>query len=488
MHPKFFRILLPLAALWLTSAAGKAYVFEMNNDQPPKSVSWTRDRTVQMQLSLSGPPAPSGSDGFTTFNQSAEDALHVWNPYLAHLDFLAVKNSPVHPSDSDDEMSVLFSSTVFGKDWGANTLAITLLTFRGTVMEETDTLFNTHYTWDSYRGPLRPGVVDFHRVAIHEFGHTLGLDHPDNFGQTVTAIMNANVSSIDTVQQDDINGVKAIYSTGPAYNSGGSAPVMLNISTRAFSGTGDNVLIGGFIVQGPQPATLLIRGLGGSLRAFGITGVLPDPTLTIYGPQQHQIAASDDWFTQPNAAQIATYRLDPPNSIESATIITLNPGSYTAIVQSYSDSTQPAEPGIALVEIYDLHLTNSRLGNISTRGLVQGGDKIMIGGFIVGPGSTKPVVVRALGPSVGDAGVANFLADPTVELRDQSGNLVASNDNWQDGPNASQINGEGFAPHHPSESALQVTVTPGNYTALVRGAGGGSGVALVEVYDLSRSP
>jgi hypothetical protein len=467
-------------ALIMAASAASGFVLE--------GQSWTRDRTVQMQLSLGGNQALS--DGFTSFNQSAQDALNVWNTYLAHMQFSAVLNSPVTPSNSDDEMSVLFSSTVFGQTFGSNTIAITILNSRGTVLEEADTLFNNAYTWDSYRGALRPGVIDFHRVAIHEFGHTLGLDHPDQHGQTVTAIMNADVSDIDTVQPDDIAGVQSIYSSGPAYQSGSTAPapVMLNISTRAFVGTGDNVLIGGFIVQGSMPATVVLRAMGGSLSASGFTSVLEDPTITIYDSNNNVVTTNDDWFNSANGATIASYHLDPPNSIESAVYVTLNPGAYTAVVQSFSSPTQPAGTGFGLVEVYDLHTTTSRLGNISSRGLVGTGDNILIGGFIVGNGAAKTVVVRALGPTLADRGVANSLADPTLELRDGSGNLIAANDNWQQSPNAAAIQSEGLAPAHPSESALQVTVNPGNYTGLVRGVNNSTGFALIEIYDLSPAP
>ena len=186
--------------------------------------SWTLDRTVVMQLSLGAPRALL--DGFASFNESAQDALNVWNPYLAHLHLTAVLASPVTATSGDDEMSVLFSSTVFGDKFGSGTLAITLLNYRDSVMEETDTLFNTAYSWDSYRGPLLPNVVDFHRVAIHEFGHTLGLDHPDQAGQNVVAIMNSHIGDIDTAQPDDIAGVQFLYNNGPAYQSSVPAPVL----------------------------------------------------------------------------------------------------------------------------------------------------------------------------------------------------------------------------------------------------------------------
>lgn len=450
--------------------------------------SWIRDRTVVMQLSL-GAPRPL-MDGFGSFNESAQDALNVWNGYLAHVRLRAVLDSPVAPSNSDDEMSAFFSNTLFGDKIGADTLAVTLLNYRGSVMEETDTAFNNVFTWDSYRGALRRGVEDFHRIAIHEFGHSLGLDHPDQATpkQTVTAIMNANESNVDTVQPDDIAGVQSIYSTGPAYQSVNNAPVLLNIATRASIGTGDNVLIGGFIVQGSQPATVVLRAIGGSLRAVGLTNVLDDPMITIYDVNHNVVATNDDWISSSDASTIASYHLDPPNSIESAVYATLNPGAYTAVVQSFSSSTQPAGTGIGLVEIYDVHTSNSRLGNISARGQVQTDDDILIGGFIIGGAQTKTVVVRGMGPTLGDGGVSNFLVDPTLELRDGSGNLVATNDNWQQGPNAAAIQAAGLAPAHPSEAALQATINPGNYTALVRGVNGTTGVGLVEVYDRSAAP
>jgi hypothetical protein len=463
------------------------YVREFDNTIP---LAWVKDRTVVMQLSL-GTGTRLLRDGFTSFNDSAIDALKTWNPHLAHLQFSWVKNSPVTPAEGDDEMSVAFANKVFGADFGKGTLAVTVLAYRNGNFEETDTVFNSAISWDSYRGALTPDrVIDFHRVAIHEFGHTLGLDHPDQAKppQNVVAIMNSQVSNLDTLAQDDINGVTAIYGTGPAYNSIPNGPVLMDLSTRGSTLTGNNVLIGGFIVQGSQPAQFVVRCLAFSLASFGIPNALGDSVIELRDANNNLIASNDDWFTSSDAATISSYHLDPPNSIESALLVTLNPGAYTAIVKSFSAAQQPARTGVALFEVYDLRKSGSRLGNVSTRGHVGTGNTILIGGLIVGGSTPKPVVVRALGPTLTQFGVTGVLADPYLELRDANGNLIEANNDWQQSPEATTIRADGLALPNAKESAIARTLSPGNYTALVSGVGGTTGTALVEVYDESASP
>lgn len=448
--------------------------------------SWTLNRTVVMQLSLG--PSKTLLDGSTSFNQSAQNALEVWNPYLAHLQFSAILFSPVVPDPNDDEMSVFFAANIFGEKFGSGVLAVTLLNFRGTVFEATDTVFNSAYIWDSYRGAFNPGVLDLRRVAIHEFGHTLGLDHPDQDGQVVTAIMNSHISDVDTVQADDIAGAEALYADGPPYQSGPDAPVLRNLSTRGFIGTGDDLMIGGFIVQGSEPATLILRAIGLSLSAGDIAGALADPMITVYDSNQNQIATNDDWFISADAETIASFHLDPPNSRESALYLTLQPGAYTAAVQSFTDAQSPPTTGVGLFELYDLSTSSGRAGNISTRGQVLGGDNVLIGGMIVGGTETKTVIVRAVGPSLGATGIANPLSDPTLDLYDGNGAIMQSNDDWQQGPDAQTITNAGLAPMSPKESALYATLNPGAYTAIVAGVGGATGIGLVEVYDTSPVP
>ncbi|MBV9008903.1 MAG: hypothetical protein JO354_07025 [Verrucomicrobia bacterium] len=253
---------------------------------------------------------------------------------------------------------------------------------------------------------------------------------------------------------------------------------LANISTRAYVGTGDEVLIAGFIIDGTAPKPVLVRGLGPTLSHFGVVSPLQDPTLELHN-STGVIAANDDWQSAPNAGQIPP-NLRPPDPRESAILTTLQPASYTAILAGKNNST-----GIALVEVYDLNTgVAAELANISSRGLVQPGQNVMIGGFVnTGGNGTTQVLVRALGPTLSHFGVSNPLPDPVLQLFDSNGTLVASNDNWQT-TQADLIEGTGLAPPNPLESAIIATLPDAPHTAIVSGKNGASGVALVEVYKL----
>ena len=257
-------------------------------------------------------------------------------------------------------------------------------------------------------------------------------------------------------------------------------PQVLNLSTRGLVSVGDNVLIGGFIVTGPGPKSVVLRALGPSLSGFGLSGVLADPVLKVYNSSRTLIASNDNWQEDIGAAYIKQNGLAPTNPSESATLQTLAPGAYTVIVTG-KDST----PGISLVELYDVSpLSNSKLVNISTRGDVGTGDSVLISGFIVGDVESETVVVRALGPSLASFGVSGVLSDPTLTIYDSTGTAIATNDNWQDNVNAIDIQRNGLAPPNPSESAIVLHLPAGAYTAIVRGANGATGNALAEVYTL----
>jgi len=251
-------------------------------------------------------------------------------------------------------------------------------------------------------------------------------------------------------------------------------PTLANISTRAVVGTGANVLIGGFIVTGTESKRVIVRGVGPSL---SLPGKMLNPTLELHDAGGATIAFNDNWGQSANSAAIAESGVAPANANEPAILMDLAPGSYTAVLSGANQTT-----GLAVVEIYDLDSgADSKLANISTRVLVQAGDAALIGGLIVIGQSAADVIVRAIGPSLS---VPGAMVDPTLELRDASGALVASNDNWRSTQEAA-IAETGVAPTRDAESAIVTWLSPGSYTAIVRGANGATGVAVVEVYQLN---
>jgi uncharacterized protein GlcG (DUF336 family) len=258
-----------------------------------------------------------------------------------------------------------------------------------------------------------------------------------------------------------------------------AAEKLANIATRVNVGTGDNQLIGGFIVTGNQPKKVIIRAIGPSLNQFGIGAALADPTLELHDQTGALFAANDNWGDS-QQAEIEATGLAPANELESAIIRTLAPGSYTGVVAGRDGAT-----GTAVVEAYDLSQTsNSTLANISTRGAISPGSDVMIGGFIIfGNGGNTRVLVRSVGPSLAASGITNAMPDPTLELRDVNGTLIVENDNWRDGPEL-EIAETTLAPTHDLESAIVTTLPSGPYTAVIRERTGQSGIGLVEVYNL----
>jgi plastocyanin len=254
----------------------------------------------------------------------------------------------------------------------------------------------------------------------------------------------------------------------------------LNISTRMEVLTDDQVLIGGFIIGGNDPKKVVLRAIGPSLGAFGIADPLADPVLELHASDGSLITMNDNW-KDTQQAEIETSGFQPQNDLESAIISTLDPGSYTAVVIGQDGGT-----GVGLVEGYDLdQAADSQFDNISTRGFVETGTNVMIGGFILGGESGNAnVVVRALGPSLTAFGVSGALADPTLELHDENGALVQSNDNWKS-TQQTEIEATGLQPTNDLESAVFEILAPGAYTAIVAGKDTLTGVALVEVYQLS---
>ena len=292
---------------------------------------------------------------------------------------------------------------------------------------------------------------------------------PNVVGQTVK--LRFRMGS-DTVGAGDGWWIDGIYMVE------GQCPTLANISTRLAVEAGNNVLIGGFIVTGTQPKRVIVRAIGPSLT---LPGKLANPMLELRDGTGTLIRSNDDWRTGGQEQEIIDTTIPPTNDLESAIVATLpaDGSTYTAIVSGANSET-----GIGVVEAYDLDQTvDSKLANISTRGLVQTGDNVLIGGTIVLGSGTQRVIVRAIGPSLTLPGK---LADPTLELRDSNGTLVRANDNWREGGQEAEIIATGIPPTNDLESAI-VSMLSSNgaaYTAILRGSSGTTGVAVVEVYAL----
>ena len=314
---------------------------------------------------------------------------------------------------------------------------------------------------------------------------------PGDPGAVLTTCVNAAVSYginyIEVYQRDVVNLSSVITYARNALALSMAAPGLLNVSTRLQVGLDDRVAIDGFIVGGTGAKKILLRAIGPSLSEVGLTGVLADPFLELHDQTGAVIATNDNWettqlggiITADQQEAIRATTIPPNDSAEAAIVADLNPGAYTAVVRGTGNGT-----GLGLAEIYDLsQSTPAAISNLSTRGFVQTGANVLIGGFIVGGSEASNVVVRALGPSLAQAGVSDFLGDPVLDLRDPNGALVASNDNWAD-TQQTEIEGSGLAPTETQEAAIYKTLSSGSYTATVTGKNNSLGIGLVEVYRL----
>lgn len=343
------------------------------------------------------------------------------------------------------------------------------------------------------------GFLDFGNIAVGTTAQTTlyidnrgnslltvtSISYPDGFSgnwpggvippsdtQLVTVkfspVAMTSYAGVVTVNSDMTSGTNTMAASG-----NGALARFSNISTRLNVGTGDNALIGGFIITGTEPSKVIIRAIGPSLT---LPNTLANPMLELRNSAGALIATNDNWRSTQEAE--ITGSIPPLNDNESAIVQTLDPGPYTAVVRDVNNAT-----GVGLVEVYDLsQAAGSKLGNISTRGFVDTGDNVMIGGTIV-TGIAAKVVVRAIGPSLAGSGVANALQNPTVELINANGFRIEANDDWRSGQ-ASSLIGFGLAPGDDRESAVYQILVPGAYTAIVRGKDNSTGIAVVEAYQL----
>jgi hypothetical protein len=295
------------------------------------------------------------------------------------------------------------------------------------------------------------------------------------------------------------------------------AGTLINVSTRAFVGTGDQVLIGGFVIDGSQSKRVLIRAAGPALTPYGVTDALANPRVDVYSGST-VVATNDDWGTQlgnVTAADIATAGGQVgafsfgAGSTDAAVLTTLRPGAYTAVVSGAAGSS-----GSALVEVYDVDRTGNKIINLSTRGYADVG-KEMFGGFVVqgSAGTTKRILIRVLGPTLArDFGITSAMNDPTLELHNGAGDFLVKNDDWSSGTVAGtasatndfsplvkyyseqHIFDTGHAPSNRREPAVLVDLAPGNYSVIIRPfedltrsppSPAQPGVAIVEVYEVT---
>ena len=300
------------------------------------------------------------------------------------------------------------------------------------------------------------------------------INDPQSGGPSGDADRDGEQNAVEFKYGTEPNDPASIFHTGR----------QLNISTRARVLTGENIMIGGFIVTGNDAKRVIIRGLGPSLVAAGVPGPLQDPMLQLLTDNDVVVAQNNDW-RETQQAEIEATGIPPSDNRESAIVQTLPPGNYTAAISGKSGTT-----GNALVEVYDLATgSNSKLANISTRSFVDQGEQVMIGGLIIGGGEgtngagSARVVLRGIGPSLAQQGVNGALQDPELLLFDGNGSVIQANDNWRQ-TQQGEIQALNLAPNDDREAALVASLPRGNYTAIVRGRDGTTGVALVEAYNV----
>ena len=339
---------------------------------------------------------------------------------------------------------------------------------------------NTHgltVAWDANSDPDLAGYRLYYGTASSPYSNVIDLTNTS----AVVSGLQQGATYTFAVTAYNANGLESAYSSAVSYTQGSDhaipTAILANISTRAFVQSGENVLIGGFIIDGIVPKKVALRAIGPSLATVGITNALADPVLQLADSTGQIVASNDNWNVP--GQQISSYGLAPADSRESALVATLSPGAYSAIVSGKGGGS-----GIGLFELYDLESDFGRVANISTRSRVEPGNNVMIGGFILTGSDYDSVIVRALGPSLGALGVHGFLADPSLEVYDSYGTVVGANDNWRSSQQTQIINTQ-LPPANDAEAAIVVSLFPGAYTSIVQGVNGGSGVALVEVYALN---
>lgn len=429
-----------LAAL-LWGAAGTAHAFLTYGRVWPAG-----DVVMHLQL---GPVQRTLSDGQPSWNSVAEAAMNDWNTQISRSRLVAVFDSTAAKGQPNRTNNVFFAENVYGEAFGSGVLAVTVSYRSSRNTTESDVVFNQSRSWDSYRGALRRDVHDFRRVALHEFGHVLGLDHPDEATppQSVAAVMNSRVSNTEFLTADDITGIQSLYATTAAASS---APVILT-----------------------QPAGSTVQVTGSHTLNVAATG---SGTL------------SYAWrFRAAGSATSEPLRLATGPSYTIGSVQPADAGTYSVTVSNGAGTVTSSSATLTVTPLATS--ADTTLANISTRGVVGSDAGMLIAGLVVRGNSPKNVVVRAVGPALAGFGVADALTDPQLRIFDSNGRLVAENDNWETTARVDEITsafsrlGAFQFQRGSRDSAVITTLPPGSYTAQVSGVGATTGVALVEAYD-----
>lgn len=356
--------------------------------------------------------------------------------------------------------------------------------FRGYLIPELLAFFvhetnaGTVLAWDANS---EPDIVGY---RVHYGTVTAPNSNLVDVGTTTTTInsLENGVTYTFAVTAYDTAGAESAYSKPVSFTPGSSRvipeAILHNISDRAFVQTGEDVVIGGFIIDGIVDKKVALRAIGPSLAAAGVSEALADPFLQILDSSGAVVGSNDDWNVP--GQQLEAFGLAPTDPREAALVTTLKPGAYSAIV-----SGQKGSAGVALFELYDLEAAKGRIANVSTRSRVEPGENVMIGGFILG-GTTgaQKVIIRAIGPSLVASGVGDALLNPRLDVYDGYGSVVASNDNWRSSQET-EIIATGLAPADNREAAIVSSFIQGAYSVVIQGSTGGSGVALFEVFALN---
>ena len=438
---------------------------------------------------VTGPVAGVYHYEYAIYNQNLDQAVQSFSIPLgcatvSNLGFHAPLNPPGFPNDGT-QGDAGFSNVPWTSNQSGNSVSWSCETFAQNQNANAirwGTLYN--FRFDSTYGPISSlAIIGFFKTGTNRVVPIQAPYPCDTPAPTPTASPAATATPTVTPSATPSVTPSVTPSATPSATPSVSptpAAQALNLSTRMLVQTGDNVGIGGFIITGTAPKQVIVNGIGPSLSNSGVPNPLVDPMLELHGPPGFVTITNDNWRNGTCVCEVEICPT-PTNDLESAICASLNPGAYTAVIRGKDNTT-----GVGLVEVYDLsQAVAAKLANISTRAFVSTGSDIVIAGFILGNSAGNDrVVVRGIGPSLAAFGVPNALANPTLELLNGNGVLLAANDNWQDDPaQAAELTAAGLAPTNALESGIATMLAPGPYTALLSGVSNGTGVGLVEVYD-----